>query len=194
MNRLRVAQSQTSQRGFDHGLWSFKLHGLGRDTVAIWCGWALALALSCQLCSWVRKCSPFPGVVRGPQAKLWGWLGLITISNEPWLSFHIALQEAKSSSRRPTFRESVLDKLTLATHTGWNHRDWRSQESAIGDIRNDQEDSEESKIKLLKWKRPWLELKKRKTFFFFLNDLDESLRSRREWWANKMVNINLNSF
>lgn len=51
--------------------------------------------------------------------------------------FHIALQEAKASSRRPALRESVSDKLTLATHREWNHRD----EQAIGDIRNDQEDS-----------------------------------------------------
>lgn len=66
---------------------------------------------------------------------------MIALSNELVAGFHGTFQAAKSFSRRPAFRESALDTLTL------NH-----SEEAIGDIRNDQGDSGKNKIELLKMK------------------------------------------
>lgn len=62
--------------------------------------------------------------------------------------FHGILQAAKYFSKRPTFRESVLDKLTLTGHRRWSHRD----KQAIRNIRNHQEDSEKNNTELLKMK------------------------------------------
>lgn len=87
------------------------------------------------LCSWMRKYSLFPGMVRGLQASVWDVGG-----------FHGVLQAAKSFSRRPAFREPVMEKLTFTTRGRWSHRG----EQLRGDIMNDQEDSEENKTELLK--------------------------------------------
>lgn len=62
--------------------------------------------------------------------------------------FHGILQVAKYFSKRTTFRESVLDELTLTTHRRWSRRD----KQAIGNIRNHQEDLEKNNIELLKMK------------------------------------------
>ena len=123
MHRLRVVQSQISQGGscpWAGGLWAM-CFGKGYNSNMMWQNFGSRARLSIQ-CSWMKKCSPPPGMVRGLQAKLWGWLGLIALSTELVAGFHGTLQAAKSFSRRPTFRESVLDKLTLTSHGESNGR------------------------------------------------------------------------
>lgn len=72
--------------------------------------------------------------------------------------FHGVFQAAKYFSRRPTFRESVLYKLTLIAHRRCSHRD----KQGTGNIRNHQEDSEKNKTELLKMKTIIVEIKKEK--------------------------------